>query len=243
MDNNLKFIVEYQNVDKELKAIEDGLKKSEEAQKFAAAKKFLSSVPDSLSALDNKAKSLINEYSAILERAKKLKEEAKEFEATVNSFESEDELNYFRKKFQETCDLLASEEAKLNEITKETEECAKEFNRLRAQTAKMQDQYKEYGPKFQEIKNSKKGEVLALKAKLAKIAENIDKDLMLKYETKRNDKKFPILFEVDVTKKGQCNCPACGTALPIYALDEIAQGKIKECESCRRLLYSATVIR
>ena len=63
MKKDIEKLVNYQEVDKELKVLEDELRKSDEAQKFLTARKFLSTVNDSLAALENKAKVIVDSYN------------------------------------------------------------------------------------------------------------------------------------------------------------------------------------
>ena len=125
---------------------------------------------------------------------------------------------------------------KINNISKDMDELLKEFNKLRSATKQMQAQYNEYGPKFKALKESKDKEMNALKDKLLKLKDGIDDSLMEKYMIRRNDKKFPIIYGVDISK-GSVYCPACATGMSINAVNELATGGIKECETCRKLLY------
>ena len=237
MNKQVKYILEYQDVDKQLKDIEDSLKKSEEAQKFYGASKFLKSVSELISNIDVKAKTMIDSYNATLEEISKLQKVAEEYSNSVDTCESEDELNYLKKKFQETVNAISQKETAVKNLNKSVDDVFKEFSKLREDTAKMQAVYNEYRPKFNELKNSKIEEVNSLKSKLLEIAKNVDDTLMKKYTAKREDKKFPIVFGVDTSKK-DCYCPACATGMSISAKNELAQGNVKECENCRRLLYS-----
>ena len=60
--------MEYQEVDKGLKAIEDLLKNSEEFKKYALARKFLKTVNDTKAQIEEKAKALVS-LSARLKEA------------------------------------------------------------------------------------------------------------------------------------------------------------------------------
>ena len=237
MNEQVKYILEYQDVDKQLKDIEDSLKKSEEAQKYYGASKFLKSVGELISNIDLKAKTMIESYNATLEEISKLQKVAEEYSNSVDTCESEDELNYLKKKFQETVNAISQKETAVKNLHKSVDDVFKEFSKLREDTAKMQAQYNEYRPKFNDLKNSKIEEVNSLKSKLLEIAKNVDDTLMNKYTAKREDKKFPIVFGVDTSKK-DCYCPACATGMSISAKNELVQGNVKECENCRRLLYS-----
>ncbi len=237
MNEQVKYILEYQTVDKQLKDIEDTLKKSEEAQKYYGASKFLKSVNELISSIDAKAKNMLDSYNTMLEEIKQLQKVANDYSSSVDTCESDDELNYLKKKFQETVNAINQKETAIKNLHKNVDEVFKEFARLREDTSKMQAQYNEYRPKFATLKNSKVEEVNSLKGQLEKIANNIDNALMKKYATKREDKKFPVVFGVDATSK-DCYCPACATGMSISVKNELSQGIIKECESCRSLLYS-----
>ncbi|MBO5926577.1 MAG: hypothetical protein J6Q38_03355, partial [Clostridia bacterium] len=212
-------------------------RKSDESQKFLTAKKFLSTVNDSISALEGKAKVIVDSYNVTIGEINKLKEVAKEASTTIESCENENELNYFKKKFQSTIDSISNLENKINSLTKEMDDLLKEFNKLRLATKQMQVQYNEYGPKFKALKEIKDKEMNVLKEKLNVLKEKIDPQLMEKYVTRRNDKKFPIIYGVDISK-GSAYCPACATSMSKNAVNELTSGVVKECESCRKLLYA-----
>ena len=237
MDKNIEKLVNYQEVDKELKVLEDEVRKSDESQKYLTAKKFLSTVNDSLSALESKAKVIVDSYNLAMTEIEKLKKTAEESSSTIDSWESENELNYFKKKFQSTIDAISNLEGKINSLSKEMDDVLKEFNKLRVATKQMKAQYEEYGPKFKALKDSKDAEMNKLKVKLEKLKADIDPVLMEKYQTRRNDKKFPIIYGVDISTNS-VYCPACATEMSLSQKNELASGEIKECETCRKLLYA-----
>ena len=237
MNNQIEKLVNYQEVDKELKVLEDDIKKSDESQKFLTAKKFLSTVNDTLASLEGKAKVIVDAYNIAMAEIDKLKNVAEESSKTIDGLESENELNYFKKKFQATIDNISSLENKINGLTKEMDDLLKEFNKLRMATKQMQAQYNEYGPKFKALKDSKDAEMNKLKKQLDVLKEGIDPVIMEKYMIRRNDKKFPIIYKVDISK-GSAYCPACATSMSINAVNELLSGDIKECESCRKLLFA-----
>ncbi len=238
MNTQIEKLVNYQSVDKDLKALEDEVRKSEESQKFLTAKKFLSTVNESLSTLEGKAKAVVDAYNIAMAEVEKLKKAAEESTKVIDSCENENELNYFKKKFQATVDGISNLEGKIASLTSEMDDILKEFNKLRVMTKQMKAQYDEFGPKYTALKESKAKEMEGLKKKLEALKKDIDASLMEKYIIRRNDKKFPIIYGVDVSDKGSVYCPACATGMSINAVNELASGVIKECESCRKLLYA-----
>ena len=236
MDKQIELILSYQEVDKELKILEDELYKNEDTQKFFTAKKFLATVNETLQGLESKAKTIVDSYNFSLAEVKNLQAEASEYTQSVESCESEEELNYYKQKYQAVCDMIASAENKANSLYKEMDALLKEFNLLRGKTKEMKVQFEEYGPKAKEFADSQKSKKQELQSRLDEIQKNIDEDLMKKYLSRRKDKKFPIVYGVDVSKNNYC--PSCATGMSISAINDLASGGIKECESCRKLLYA-----
>ena len=121
-------------------------------------------------------------------------------------------------------------------IGKRMLELYKEYGKLGQQNRVMKAQFDEFAPKLEELKNSKKEEVQKLKSELKKLEQKIDSTLMEKYIVRRKDKKFPIVFGLDLSKKMNY-CPFCATSFSISFFEELSAGNIKECESCHRLIY------
>lgn len=236
MQEQIKFIVEYQEIDKNLKAIEDQINGSEEAKKYITAKKFLSTVKDSLVELDAKAQKLTAIYTSSVSDLEKLILEVKNYEKTIESCQDENELVYLKKKFQESTDKVSKLSQKIDDIIKEMTELNKEFIKLGQANRAMRTQYDESRVKIEELKSAKNEEVQQLKKQLDKIKEKIDATLMEKYSVRRKDKKFPVVFGLDLTKKSNY-CPFCATSMPSIFIEALSLGEIKECESCHRLIY------
>lgn len=237
MNKQIELILEYQENDKKIKAIEDEIKRSESAQKYMSAKKFLSTVNDTISLYDQKAKAVADAHNSVKTEIAKLEELIKEYLAGIDGCETEEELNYLKKKFQEASDNLNALTNKLNATFKDMEDIMVEFNKLRKETAFYQEQGKEFGPKYKQLKESKEVEMKPIKDELLKLEGKIDEQLMNKYKTKRSDKKFPIVYKAVAYGKSNFNCPACGTETSIQLTTALNNGEIMECESCRRFLY------
>ena len=236
MQEQIKLIVEYQEIDKNLKAIEDELNGSEEAKKYLVARKFLSTVKESLEALEKKAQAVTENYNAKIKELEKQVESLNEYEKAIDACENEAELEKLKKKFKDACSKISVLEQAVENYSKEMSELYKEYGKLGQQNRAMRAQYDEFAPKLEELKNSKKEEVASLKAKLKTLEEKIDKTLMERYSIRRKDKKFPIVFGLDLSKK-MAYCPFCATSLTISFMEELGSHAIKECESCHRLIY------
>ena len=236
MENQIKLLVEYQTYDGQLKAIDDKFLQSEEYKKYFYAKKFLSTVKDSLANLDVKAKLLNDNYKGKSNEVLKLNGEILKCSEKVESCKTDEELEVLQKELQLLISTLEKLEGEIKQIAKETDDVLKELVRLGKETAENKANYKTYGEKCQQIKVENAQEVEKLKTKLEDIKKGIDPKLMSVYSARRSDKKFPIIYEVNIDKNSYC--PACATGLSITAIDELQKGGIKVCETCGKLLYA-----
>ncbi len=224
-------LLEYQNVDAELKSIENDLKKSEEFKKYAQAVKFLKTVADSKAQIESKAAALLSGIKILEERLTKLDEDKNEFKG-LDDIESEETLAFLKKKSQELAKQYASLEGEIEKLLKDMTELTASYKKLMASAKLMLQQQDEYKAKYEELSHKKDAEKKAIKARLAAIAKDIPEEYLNKYKEKRQDPKFPIVYEV--TGK---HCTACGTELSQLELSRLKNEKIMECENCRRLIF------
>ena len=237
MNSQIKFMLDYQGIDALIKNIDDEVKKSEVSQQYFTAKKFLSTVTETLTNLENRAKGIVDSHELAKKEIKDLNELALEYASSIEGLTSEDEINYTKKKLQETLDLISSLESKVNSITKEMEGVLKEFNLLRAKNNEMKALRDEMFPKVKELTDSKKAEKDNLTKQKEELEKSIDKELLDKYTLKRKDNKFPVLVEA-IMGKDSCNCSACGMSMISTVKSSLSSGNIVECESCKKLLYA-----
>ncbi len=229
----IKSLLEYQKVDTELREIEVSLKQSDERKKASSAKNFLNGANESVAKLDQRAEELAGKFNASLKLLSQLEDEAKEYEG-INDMD-EDQLSYVKKKSQALTEEINNLASQIDNLSKEIESVLREFAQLKADIKKAKAQYSEYGPKYNELKASKEGEINQIKARLQKLESGIDAEILDKYKQRRNDKIFPVLNEArEMSKHAYCRC---GTELSLTDYGNLKNGSIVECDSCHRLLY------
>lgn len=230
-------ILEYQNVDGELREIEISLSQSEERKKAAAAQAVLKGANDNIARLDAKAEGLMTKFNALQKTYASLKEAEGEYEGVVATCEDEGELNYIKKKAQSLIDETSALEREIDALSKEIKSVLDEFNKLRADTKKANAQYKEFVPKYNELKASKEEAMNAVRKRLAAMEKEIPKDVVETYKKKRKDKIFPVFYPVKFVGKAVL-CGRCGTELPMAAHGSLKKGEYVECDNCHRMLYA-----
>lgn len=68
--------------------------------------------------------------------------------------------------------------------------------------------------------------------KLAVLSKGIDKELMEKYNKKRQDNLFPVLVQLVGN-----NCGGCHMELPAAQISKLKTDGVLSCEHCRRIIY------
>ena len=230
-------ILEYQEIDAQLKEIENSLSQSEEKKKAVSAQTFLKSVSDNVARLDQRADDLVIKFNALSRLYEKLKDSQSEYEQIVESCEDVNEIAYIKKKAQELTDELTRLAADMESVSNDISAVLKEFAQIKAKRKTAKAQYDEFAPKYKELKEAKDAEGEKIKAKLKKLEKDIPSDLLELYQKKRNEKIFPILYSAKQTGKSSISCGRCNTEFPGASAADLRNGKIVECDSCHRLIY------
>lgn len=227
-------LLAYQVKDADLKKIEDELGNSEERKKYAVAKKYLSGVDENLNKLELRAAELTAAFEKAVATQKDYEEQGAEISQAAESAEDSAELQYLIKKADELSAKIKTIADTANRINKELQAVLGEFSKLRATTKAAQEQYKEYGEKYAELKKKRAAEMDSVKKELDALREKVDSKLMEMYDKKRVEKIYPVFYE----SKGK-SCGFCNMELSMAAIDKLKNGEIIECEQCHRLLFSA----
>ena len=228
--------MEYQEVDKELKALEDTLRQSEDFKKLAVATKFLRTVSDTKAQIEDKAKSL----HALAEQMEKtyaaLVEEQHEFDE-ADAAQELSTVSYLKKKSHELSKKFSALESEINKLTAEIGELTSQYKKLAANTKAMIEQRDKSKEGYDNLVKEKDAEKSEIEKRLKTIAKDIPAEYMEKYLEKRKDNKFPICYEIEINPKGSVHCTACGTEFSSLQLSNLKQKGFIECENCRKLIF------
>ena len=226
-----KELLEYQEVDAELRKIEQELSASEERKKYMQAKRFMETAGEKLDAQDKRAcdlKALAQKLSAEYDEINKAISEYAELDEMV---ESGGDIAFYRKNLQSLVDRLRVLKSEIAKLTENIEAAIDEYQKMKKQTIAMQKQYKEYGEKFKEVKNARAEEVRKITEKLDKIGAKIPAEILTKYQTKRKERIFPVVAPLT---NGRC---ICGMDFAIAQQGALSGGGVVECEHCHRFIY------
>lgn len=228
----LQAILNYQEVDRELYALEREIAGSDERKEYVKWKKFLANAPEKLDGLESKANALKAEAAALVEKYEKAEETLKDFDSLDELIEGGADIAFYKKKAQSVFDQLKKLKFELNELIKAINESSEEYQKLKKQVIAAQKYYRDASEKYEAVKATKEDARKEIEGKLAALAKDIAPEALEKYKGKRKEKIFPI-----VGKLNDKRCPFCGMDLPIVAVNKLTGGETIECDSCHRIIY------
>lgn len=226
-------LLQYQEADGKLRAIEQEIGTTEEHKKYMTALKFLKKAPEKLEALDAKAA----ELRLIFER---LSKKYAAIADTIHDYDNLDEMvdeqggeiSFYKKNAAQIADNLRALRAEIGKLASQIEAVSAEYVAAKKQTIAMQKQYKEYKAKDAQIKEQYASRIAEVEAQLTALAKKVPADTLAKYNAKRKEKLFPVVSEVTGNR-----CPQCGMELSIAEISKLTGGNVIECDSCRRFLF------
>lgn len=225
----------YQQEDAKLFDIEKKLKESNARKKGVQAERFLRSVSETLAGIEAKAQELNNAFEATQVELAKVNEESEEFKAIAQKVSDEKEIAYLKERALKLSKTLDELLRKIKKIEQEMAELASTYSKLKKDTVLYQEQYAKSGEEYSKLKEELAPERKAVEENLKKLAVGIPPAYLEKYNEKRKDKQFPIIYKISSKDK---HCAACGTELSLKQLDKLKkEDSVLECENCRKLLF------
>lgn len=231
--SNLATILQYQETDKKLFALENELASCDERKELLKAQKFLKNVAEKLESLEMKARTLTEKAEQMESRCESIEKALADFSGIGDLLEQGTaDVSYYKKAAAKQLENLQKTKAELITIINELTATNKEFRELKKKTIAMQNTYAEANEKYKAVKASREDERKALEKELAEIAKKIPETTMAKYQTKRKEKIFPVVVPLH---SGRCS--SCGMELPLAAMSELDSAGAIECEYCHKMLY------
>lgn len=229
--SQLKAILQYQEIDRKLYALERELAGSEERKEYVKAKKFIEAAAEKLDGYDAKAAGLKSRSAELMKKYLKTEEDLKDYEHLDELVEGGADIAFYKKKALALADALKKLKNELAALVDEINATHAEYQKLKKQVIAMQKQYKEAFEKYNAVKASKEEEKTAIEAELATVAKEISPEALARYKTKRKEKIFPVVLPLTEDR-----CP-CGMTPPIAELNKLTGGGTIECEYCHRIIY------
>ena len=144
------------------------------------------------------------------------------------------DISFYRKKAQLKVEQLKKMRADLNALTAAIKATDEEYQKAKKQVLSVEKKAPEIIKKYKEVKAVKDAEKKPFEEQLSILEKEISAELLEIYKTKRKEKIFPVVGQINGNR-----CPYCSMDLPIAARSKLSGGEWIECENhiCNRILF------
>lgn len=222
----------YQQKDSELLKIEQEIAGSEERKKFAQTKNYLSKASEKLDKLEGQSQAIISRLDLLNKNYEEIVETLKDFEHLDDLVEGGADLSFYQRNLTQLIDKIKGLKAEIATLTAKAKEMSDEYQSMKKKVIAAQKQYPELQKAFKDFKQSRQQQTDAITKELEKLAQEINPEVLRRYQVKRSERIFPIICEIKNDR-----CSKCGIELSIADKDKVAAGNVVECENCHRILY------
>lgn len=222
----------YQQKDSELLKIEQEIAGSEERKKFAQTKNYLSKASEKLDKLEGQSQAIISRLDLLNKNYEEIVETLKDFDHLDDLVEGGADLSFYQRNLTQLIDKIKGLKAEIAALTAKAKEMSDEYQSMKKKVIAAQKQYPELQKAFKDFKQSRQQQTDAITKELEKLAQEINPEVLRRYQVKRSERIFPIICEIKNDR-----CSKCGIELSIADKDKVAAGKVVECENCHRILY------
>ena len=229
----MKEILEYQRLDGQLRQIEKQINESNERKAYARIRGVWADFQEQVKKMELRSR----ELNILLENASKtMTEKTKllnEYNASAADAEDSQEVDFMLKKLADVEKALNQAERDIKSVISEAEEISGKYDNFRSKFPAVQAQAKEARAKFEELQDSRREEIAALRAQLKEIAKNVSQGVLEEYEKLKRQGIYPPY----VPLRGSNQCSGCSMELPMGQVYSLNENETIRCEHCRRIIY------
>ena len=230
--SQIENLLKYQQEDEKLIRIEHETASSEERKNYMQAKNFMTKAPEKLDQMEARCVGLKVRAESLSASYEELAEALKDFDSLDEMMQEGADVAFYKKSALAIQEKIKSLKADINSLTAAVKAADEEYKTFKAKVIAMQKQYKEAQSVYSEYKAKRKEEMTGIEGELKKLAKSIAPDIFAKYQTKRNERIFPIICKVNGDR-----CSKCGIELSLAEKENLTSGGVVECENCHRFLY------
>ena len=228
-------VMEYQEVDTKLYALEQDAAKSQETNRAFALKQKIQSAAEQIKKLQAEAMDLQNSSENYSARVKDIIKSLEEIENYIGEIEDETEAEHYIKMLGNMIENLEAIEKEVGRDMSKADDISNNYRKTFEQGQKANAEFKTARADYEKMIAAKADEIKPLKAKLEKLAKEIEPELLELYKSLREAKKLPAFVRHDMTSR---QCGRCFMELPQDSLEKLKKpGDWTECPNCRRVLF------
>lgn len=231
---NLQKLLDYQEVDKKMYALEMQITNSDENKNL---KSLLNTKKECSEEIVKGGKEIEACNAAIAKYKKRYDEmnyEIEELIDVLDSFEEPREIDLYEKKLAMQQKELESIEREISKIARSLDGIEANCKATIAKVIKCNQLIKDNKDSLEKKKAAMMNEVKEVRAQLAAFAKEIPPAVYEKYVVIRKRNKMPVV--VPYNKEGKA-CGGCGMDIDYNMMSKLETEKVIECPNCSRLIY------
>jgi len=236
----LKPLLEYQEIDIELKKISLRLNKDPNIAALEKVRSEFNSARQAMNTQEEFATSLLSQMEQIKKYSDENNQKLKEYMAELAKVD-EDDLE--KKKeiiagIEDLRDKTASLEKKIDDKQKKGQKAINEYLKAKELGGKKKEQFSKLKAEVDKTSGAKQPKIDELTKRLNDKKKEIDKTLFSEYEKLVANGKFPPVVEANPSGGGKnYNCAGCGMEVSQSTKFSLEKDGLVNCDNCRRLIY------
>lgn len=225
-------ILEYQNLDAELVALDKQVETSAEHEVLSKMGAVVKEMQTKLLWLEDNAKKLSADYNETFTAYQQGLASVKKLTEGKLEKLSEEQLNDSLEEANKLSGSLFMLERKLNQLVLNIQNSLKEFEITKNKALSARNKYGEAKSILEKQKTDLEPRKTAIMKQLQKLEPQLDESLFAKYKALKHDNVFPAFVPLAINR-----CGYCRVELPSSKLDELKNKDFIVCEQCRRYIY------
>jgi predicted nucleic acid-binding Zn-ribbon protein len=231
---NIEKILEYQNLDTQIKKLEEALENNADQKAMNSLKKVVQETQSISANLEKEAEKTIAEFN-------KMKKNYSEATSALERLDQSQTNNYTEKQCAECvkqlnniANFLASLEKVMRQTAEKINSILVEYDAAKKNYEIAKRKHASHKQNLETLKEKIQPQLESLQKDLAKMEQGLEDKFIKKYKTKRQDKIFPVVVQL----RGNA-CGGCGMELPSAQIEKLKKDGFLECENerCHRIIY------
>lgn len=231
----LKKMLEYQELDREVFKLENELRQSEELKQANKVQSAFKQSQEAIVGLSSRANQRLEAIQRLEERYERVVHELDELTAESDNIQEVKEAEFYDKRLADIAKTLDALESEIITANDELKSIGGAMSNEQQRQMQYRNMYVNAKKKYDALKKSIQEKARPYVVKMAPLKKDIDPVLLERYTRVRNNKKMPVL--VPYTASGGCG--GCMMELSESEKGKLTAQGICECPNCGRLVYKS----
>lgn len=228
----MKEILNYQEIDMQLKKVENDILSSDERKNASREQQYLKECQKKLQELNSICGTMIKKYDQLKNVYADMMKKSEMLSKSIDGA-NEKKLEGLSEASTGIVSNLKTLEKELQNLSRKLETYVSDFEKIMRFAHNSKRKLEENKRAYNQLKIDKEPEIKELKKQLAAAEKTVDKALIAKYLSKHNEKNLPVFVSA-----ANDRCGGCRMELPARAIEKLKKAKYIECENCGRVIYS-----